>query len=472
MFSVFAMYFVSSQLEQYCSAQCTVKSIRDFGLLGSQLQDLVSQMVEKTFPRGQDVFVRDEKTKPVMYLVRSGKVKLTKADGSEETVLPGEFFGQEHLAFKAKGSRAVLPEEITPKYSASAIATTVCGVLSLHDLAAVTGTNSQALQPQSHIGLKDLERHRLLGEGQYGNVWLVTNKKDDDPEPLALKVQKLKTRKNPDRSNAIRKETKLMRALQHQFVVKLLNVYTEETEMSMLMSLAPGGELFDVIHRQNADGYWISGMNEACAKFYTAVIADTLAFMHKQKFLYRDLKPENVLIDKDGYPVLTDFGFGELFSFHTIICSSVQVLICLLVLCKIAAKKLASGKTYTFCGTPNFVAPEVILQRGHDGAADNWSLGVLVFEMIDGDNPFWEEGMDNATLYDVICNSPYFPLPEHVTESAEHLISRLLEKNPSKRIGTFREKDILEHEWFARVDMEKLRNKKVKAPKRPDPIKL
>jgi serine/threonine protein kinase len=137
-----------------------------------------------------------------------------------------------------------------------------------------------------------------------------------------------------------------------------------------------------------------------------------------------------------------------------------------------AAKKLASGKTYTFCGTPNFVAPEVILQRGHDGAADNWSLGVLVFEMIDGDNPFWEEGMDNATLYDVICNSPYFPLPEHISEAAEHLISRLLEKNPSKRIGTFREKDILEHEWFARVDMEKLRTKQVKAPKLPDPIKL
>lgn len=279
--------------------------------MGSQLQDLVSQMVEKTFAKDEHVFDRDEKTKPVMYLVRSGKVKLTKADGTEETILPGGFFGQEHLAFKTQGSRTLLPEEISPKYSASAVVTTTCGLLSLQDLAAVTGNTSQAVQPQSHIALKDLERHRLLGEGQYGNVWLVTNKKAEEPEPLALKVQKLKTRKNPDRSNAIRKETKLMRALQHQFIVKLLNVYKEEKEMSMLMSLAPGGELFDVIHRQNADGFWISGMNEACAKFYTAVIADTIAFMHKQKFLYRDLKPENVLIDKDGYPTLTDFGFGR-----------------------------------------------------------------------------------------------------------------------------------------------------------------
>lgn len=410
--------------------------------MSSQLQDLVAQLEEVKFDTDEVICEKGEDTRPLMYLVRSGKVKLTTAKGEEKTVLPGGFFGTEHMELVTTGK---LPDYVVADFSAKAAYASSCGILLLQDLAAVMGAIRATPPQKCKIGLKDLNYHRLLGEGQYGKVWLVTDKNVEDPEPLALKIQQLKTAKNFDRTEAIRKETKLMRALQHQFIVRLLNVYKSETEMSMLMSIAPGGELFDVIHRQTDDGYWISGMNEPCAKFYTAIIADTLAYMHKQKYLYRDLKPENILIDTDGYPVLTDFGF---------------------------AKKLESDKTYTFCGTPNFVAPEVILQRGHDGAADNWSLGILIFEMVDGDNPFWEEGMDNGTLYDVICHSPHFPLPEHVSVEAEHLITRLLEKNPSKRIGTFREKDILEHEWFDQVDMDDVRAKRIKAPKIPDPMEI
>jgi len=442
---VFGDYDRLKRKNEEQKALLTVRSIRDAGLLSSQLQDLVAELEEVRFDPEEIIFIRGEETRPLMYLVREGKVKVKSAKGEEISILPGGFFGTEHMEIVTKGGRAILPEFVVADFSAVASYESVCGILSLQDLAAVTGANMKGPPPKNNIGIKDLDRHRLLGEGQYGQVWLVTDKNVEDPEPLALKIQQLKTSKNFDRTEAIRKETKLMSALQHQFIVRLLNVYKSETEMSMLMSIAPGGELFDVIHRQTDDGFWISGMNEPCAKFYTSVIADTLAYMHKQKYLYRDLKPENILIDKDGYPVLTDFGF---------------------------AKKLDADKTYTFCGTPNFVAPEVILQRGHDAAADNWSLGVLLFEMIDGDNPFWEEGMDNGTLYDVICHSPHFPLPEHVSVEAEHLISRLLEKNPGKRIGTFREKDILEHEWFDQVDMDDVRAKRVKAPKVPDPIEL
>ena len=292
-------------------SQRTVHSIRESGLLSNQLQELVSQMSEKTFKKDEGIFASGNPTTPIMYVVRSGKVKITKEDGSSEFIESGGYFGQEHLLFQNKNSRSVVPKHVTPEYSATAISRTVCGMITLEDLAAVTGQTSQKPDAVTHIALKDLKRHKLIGEGQFGLVWLVTNSKVENAEPLALKVQKLKTVKTPDRSKAIRKETKIMKGLQHQFIVKLMNVYKEADSMSMLMSLAPGGELFDVIHRKNEEGYWISGMDENIAKFYSAVIADTLAFMHKQKYIYRDLKPENILLDKDGYPVITDFGFGE-----------------------------------------------------------------------------------------------------------------------------------------------------------------
>lgn len=270
------------------------------------------------FKAGTQIFEFNAKMPPALYLVRSGKVTIVKKNGEERTVMPGEYFGEEYMFFTSKQSKDIVPDYVVVKYSAVALEEAVCGVLPLHEVGIVSGRIQaiQDIESTQNIALDDLERHRILGEGQFGVVWLVTVRNMED-DPYALKIQYIDDPCRDDPAACIREEIKMMRSIQHPFIIQVINTYEEEEAISMLLSLAPGGELFDILHRQDVNGWWVSGLAEPIAKFYSMVVADTLAFMHRQNYVYRDLKPENILIDKDGYPVLTDFGFGT-FSFASL----------------------------------------------------------------------------------------------------------------------------------------------------------
>jgi serine/threonine protein kinase len=210
---------------------------------------------------------------------------------------------------------------------------------------------------------------------------------------------------------------------------------TDERFVYILLDLVQGGELYSIIHQPRNDG-----MPEKHAMFYAAGVAEGLAFMHRRGFVYRDLKPENVLIDKEGYPVIIDFGFA----------------------------KFVKDKTYTLCGTPLYLPPEVILNRGHNWSADHWSLGVLIFELISGDTPFYEQGMDQMDLFRAIVKGEYF-LPRNFSEKVGNIVDGFLTKNPAQRLGSLanREDDIYSHPWFANVNWDRFRQKLVKAPNVP-----
>jgi serine/threonine protein kinase len=279
----------------------------------------------------------------------------------------------------------------------------------------------------------------VLGDGQFGEVWLVEATVDGEKEKFALKRQAKK-----DNLADIEREITVTQQLttSHPCIVDLLHTFETEDSIHMLMGLVTGGDLWGVVYSEDEDGDWTSGIPESQAKFYALVMADTLSYMHAQKYVYRDLKPENIMIGDDGYPVIVDFGF---------------------------TKQLCEDMTFTFCGTPNYIAPEIIKNTGHNAGADHWALGVLIYEMIAGEHPFYVDGMDNTDVFEAICIEKQYPLSklkEDVSEATFDLVDGLLAKEPSLRLGMLagKEGDILNHKWFNGLDLCELRAKKAEAP--------
>ena len=128
--------------------------------------------------------------------------------------------------------------------------------------------------------------------------------------------------------------------------------------------------------------------------------------------------------------------------------------------------KNVTDKTYTLCGTPNYLSPEVIMNRGHNAACDHWALGVLIYEMVAGENPFYYDGMPQLELFQCIVREKFFPLPDDVSDSCFHVVDELLEKDPNQRLGSLagKGKDILAMAWFNELNLDDLRQKKFKAP--------
>lgn len=191
------------------------------------------------------------------------------------------------------------------------------------------------------------------------------------------------------------------------------------------MEACLGGELWTILRdRGNFD--------DSTTRFYTACVVEAFAYLHSKGIIYRDLKPENLILDHRGYAKLVDFGF---------------------------AKKIGFGKkTWTFCGTPEYVAPEIILNKGHDISADYWSLGILMYELLTGSPPF--SGPDPMKTYNIILRGiDMIEFPKKITKNAANLIKKLCRDTPSERLGNLKNgvKDIQKHKWFEGFNWDGLR---------------
>lgn len=291
-----------------------------------------------------------------------------------------------------------------------------------------------------------LEKKRLLGQGTFGQVWLCREPKSDGP--YALKIQYKRELIEQHQADGVIKEKRIMEKMNHPFVMGLVNSQQDKLCLYMMMSLVQGGELRN---RMRNDDY--PYLKESSGKFYAACMLEGLSYMHRRDYVYRDLKGENVLLDSEGYCVIIDLGFA----------------------------KFVPDKTFTFCGTPIFIAPEVVLNKGHDKSADIWSLGVMIYEMLFGTNPFFDYDdptIDQRTLFKRIVKGQFqrprkqsaIDAYQKVSDDAKDLIKKMLVVDVKKRLGCLAraDLDIRDHPWFSNpetgIDFGKLYRKEMTAP--------
>lgn len=306
---------------------------------GYELDALVDLIVDYKIPAGH-VFMKEARTTaPALYLIRSGKVSIHSSaeklaaglagifgysvspdSKGEATVGSGGYFGSDLL----KEGQA---ERVVSKYTVTATEDCVVGVLTMKTIWSVIGGRVE----EGELNVDEYERVKLLGAGTFGRVFLVAKQQSAGRHAYALKVQKKRALIQYGMVTGVMQERDIMVRLNHPLIIRLVNSAQDDPNLYMLTELYQGGELRAVME------HFESGMPEEAAAFYAGGILEAVSFMHLRRTLHRDLKPENVLLDGDGYAVLIDLGF---------------------------AKVVQNDKTFTFCGTPMYLAPEIILQHG------------------------------------------------------------------------------------------------------------
>ncbi|TDH68928.1 hypothetical protein CCR75_007700 [Bremia lactucae] len=265
-----------------------------------------------------------------------------------------------------------------------------------------------------------------LGTGSFGRVRFATHKATNTY--WAIKILKKADIVRLQQVEHMLSEKRILVSLDHPFIVNLAGTYQDPRYLYMVLEYVVGGEFFT--HLRKAGRF-----NTNTAKFYAAQVVSIFEYMHQQDFIYRDLKPENLLLDSNGYIKITDFGFAKRVAF----------------------------KTYTLCGTPEYIAPEVLLNKGHGKGVDWWTLGILLFEMLAGQPPFYDD--DPMGIYQLVLSGK-ISFPRHFDRSAKGLIKRLLTADLTKRYGCLKNgvEDIKKHKFFSGMNWEDLLARKEAAP--------
>ncbi|GAA6001819.1 hypothetical protein JCM10207_002335 [Rhodosporidiobolus poonsookiae] len=289
-------------------------------------------------------------------------------------------------------------------------------------------TSSLSRKTSSRYSLSDFTFIRTLGTGSFGRVHLVRSQHNS--RSYAIKVlskERVVKMKQVEHTNS---EREMLERVRHPFLVNLWGTFKDSKNLYMVMDFVAGGELFSLLRKSQR-------FPDPVAKFFAAEVALALDYLHSLDIIYRDLKPENILLGADGHVKITDFGFA----------------------------KHVPDITWTLCGTPDYLAPEIVQSRGYNKSVDWYALGVLMFEMLAGYPPFFTEDSNPMRLYEKIIAGK-IRYPAYFTPEAKDLLKSLLTNDITKRFGNLANgsRDIFSHVWFQEVDWERLYRKEIPAP--------
>ncbi|KAJ4972852.1 hypothetical protein NE237_006026 [Protea cynaroides] len=290
------------------------------------------------------------------------------------------------------------------------------------------------------MGPGDFEILRLVGQGAFGKVFLVRKKNNGggeicgDDGIFAMKVMRKDTIIKKNHVDYMKAERDILTKVVHPFIVQLRYSFQTKSKLYLILDFINGGHLFFHLYRQGIFG-------EDQARVYTAEIVSAVSHLHDNGIVHRDLKPENILMDADGHVMLTDFGLSKEMDELT--------------------------RTNSLCGTTEYMAPEILLRKGHNKEADWWSLGILLYEMSTGKPPFTHA--NRQKLQQRIIKEKV-KLPPYLSTEAHSLLKGLLQKEPSRRLGSGPGggNDIKNHKWFRPINWKKLEARQLEPKFKPN----
>ena len=281
------------------------------------------------------------------------------------------------------------------------------------------------------LSYKDFEPLKLLGRGSFGEVLLVRLKANK--KLYAMKVLDKKMLKQRKQQIHTKTERDLMVKINCPFIVNIKSAFQDETKLYIVSEFLQGGDLFFHLHEKRYTVF-----PEIKARFYIMELVIALDFLHQNNMIYRDLKPENILLDSQGHVKLTDFGLSKIFENE-------------------------DDKAYTVCGTPQYLAPEILLRKGYDKAVDWWSLGCVLYEMLYGRLPFKLKKGQKISLN---IYKEEIAFDKKISEEAKDLIINLLIFDPKSRLGSGVDggEKIKNHNFFKGVNWKDVWDRKLEPP--------
>ncbi|KAM7017710.1 cGMP-dependent protein kinase 1 [Tautogolabrus adspersus] len=389
----------------------------------------LSDLTEQTHYSDGDYIIRQGATGDTFYIISKGQVKVTEKKPSHEEQLvlsqlcDGQWFGEKALwGEDVRTVNVIASGEVTCLVIDKETFKEIIGGLVFdcsHELqqSQESKIDRSDKDPEllSSSTLSDFQIICTLAFWEFGHVDLVQLRSNIQCV-FAMRVLKKKLILNNSQREHILREGRILMEARCQFIVRLHKTFRDTECLYILTEACLGGDLCSLLKDRG-------NLDECSARFFTACVIEALTFLHCRGVVYRDVKPENVVLDHHGYAKL----IGSR---------------CL--------KRIEVGKkTWTFCGTPGYMAPEIILSKGHSLSADFWSLGVFVFELLSGGLPFSDPDMMKIISAN-IRGIDYIDFPKTISKSASSIIKKLCRSNPSERVGSQRNgaKDIQKHKWF------------------------
>jgi len=399
-------------------------------LSSTEVEVLVDSAKDTIFKAGETVITKGE-AKPSVYIIKEGTAMREK-----EEITTGACFGEEAFLEKGKqyGSTVVAKENLTclqidaHKFGASTTAQ-MARALEAHN-AHRAGSGSKTQRDANKVATmpkkEELTVHNLIGVGSFGRVRLVRH--ETSSTYYALKCMNKGLVVARKQVTHVNNEKSILARCSHPFLVNLVGWYQDMHELYMLFELMLGGELFSIMSK----GIFTA---DTC-RFYSGNVTSAFEYLHERKIAYRDLKPENLLLDEKGYLKIADFGFA----------------------------KVVKDRTWTLCGTPDYLAPEIITCKGHNCCVDWWALGIFLYELLTGFPPFSAD--EQVETFKRILSAKLV-FPDICDQACRDLLSSLLRVNPTNRLGAGGGREVREHAFYQPLDFVKLISRQLPTPHVP-----